>query len=514
MINKGETSMIKKNKLWLSKALTLGLLMVNSVSAEMTQEEFDYAPSKPPSHKHVFKSLTIDPQGINVISGNLGDYKSDFNNSFMNHMNLWMTAKKPGLVSIDWSIIAPASGVYEVQAIASGKGSRIALTCNGEKQGEIAELTATKDFGWARVDLGTIRLNKGKNVLRMNAEAKKGFKFDTLELVEPKVKAQLDKEALAMRKKPEWFRKSGYGLMFQWTNRATPPKGPVKESWEEKVRDFDLDGFIKTVEDSGAKYVLWSVTWGNQYTSAPLKSLDEIIKGRTTKRDLLGEMADALHKRNIKLIFYYHYGYDCNHSIDADWMDASGGYKADKTEFYNNWMAIVSEMGERYGDKLHGWWFDGGQRYYNCHFDNTPGDQGMISAPFKELTLASRKGNSERIVAYNSWIKPKVTEFQDFYGGEGAHVATGLDNGTFPSGEQEGLLAHGCFIFEKKWGHIEENTPIQKPKYPLKKMVKLVNKAIKEQSPLSINLEMYEDGSVSPASVALLKELKAEIYGK
>ena len=334
-----------------------------------------------------------------------------------------------------------------------------------------------------------------------------------MEIVQPKVKADLLKDALAMRQKPDWFRNAGYGLMFQWTNRATPPEGPIKP-WEEKVNDFDLDGFISTVEESGAAYVLWSVTWGNQYISAPIQSLDAIIKGRTTRRDLLGEMADALHARGIKLIFYYHYGYDCNHSIDADWMKASGGYKADKTEFYKNWMAIVSEIGDRYGDKLHGWWFDGGQRYYNCHFDNTTGDRGMLSAPFRKLTLAARSGNSKRIIAYNSWIKPRLTEYQDYYGGEGAHVASGLNQGSFRSGPQQGLLAHGCFIFESKWGHIEKNTPIPNPKFSLDKLTRLVEKARKERSPLSINLEMYEDGSISPDSARLLKQLKNVIRDK
>lgn len=253
---------------------------------------------------------------------------------------------------------------------------------------------------------------------------------------------------------------------------------------------------------------------GNQYISAPIQSLDAIVEGRTTRRDLLGEMADALNERGIKLIFYYHYGYDCNHSVDAEWMKASGGYKADKTEFYKNWMAIVSEIGQRYGDKLHGWWFDGGQRYYNCHFDNTPGDQGILSAPFKELTLAARSGNTQRIIAYNSWIKPRLTEYQDFYGGEGAHVATGLDNGSFRFGPQQGLQAHGCFIFESKWGHIEPDTVIPKPKFSLEKLTALVRKAQEEQSPLSINLEMYEDGSVSPESLTLLKQLKTAIRGE
>lgn len=49
--------------------------------------------------------------------------------------------------------------------------------------------------------------------------------------------------------------------------------------------------------------MLWSVTWGQQYISAPIQSLDRILPGRTTRRDLLGEMADRLHAKGIRLIF-------------------------------------------------------------------------------------------------------------------------------------------------------------------------------------------------------------------
>ncbi|TWU34101.1 Alpha-L-fucosidase [Novipirellula aureliae] len=466
----------------------------------------DYAPSESPSGQQTYANLPINPAGINVVSGNLGNDGSHFRNEFRNHMNLWMTAKGPGPHSIEWKLQVPEDGDYEVSALVSGKGARLAWTCNGEKQ-DSAALNAIMSQGWDRVNLGTLRLKAGENSLRLMVENANGFKFDALELVQPVVKADLLKEALAMRQKPDWFKNAGYGLMFQWTNRATPPKGSIKP-WEEKVNDFDLEGFVDMVEETGAAYVLWSITWGQQYISAPIQSLDAIIAGRTTKRDLLGEMADALQARGIKLIFYYHYGYDCNHSIDADWMKASGGYEADKTELYQNWMSIVSEIGDRYGEKLHGWWFDGGQRYYNCHFDNTPGDQGILSAPFKELTQAAKKGNPERVVAYNSWVKPRLTEYQDYYAGEGAHVSGSLDEGTFPSGPQQGLLAHGCFIFEKRWGHIEPDTIITKPKFTLPKLTAMIKNAQKEQFPLSINLEMYEDGSVSPDSVALLKQLK------
>ena len=129
--------------------------------------------------------------------------------------------------------------------------------------------------------------------------------------------------------------------MFQWTNRATPLEGPIK-AWEEKVNDFDLDAFITLVEESGAAYVVWSMTWGNQYISTPIKALDTIISGRTSSRDLLGEMVDRLHKKGIKVIFYYHYGYECYHSQDTAWLEAAGGYDADKTKLYANVMSILS----------------------------------------------------------------------------------------------------------------------------------------------------------------------------
>ncbi len=161
-----------------------------------------------------------------------------------------------------------------------------------------------------------------------------------------------------------------------------------------------------------------------------------------------------------------------------------------------------------------GWWFDGGQRYYNCHFDNTPGDQGILSAPFKELTEAARIGNHKRVVAYNSWIKPRLTEYQDYYGGEGAHVASGLDKGVFQFGPQQGLLAHGCFILEKNWGHIELNSTIPNPSYTLEELTALIERAQNERFPLSINLEMYEDGSVSPESMSLLKQLRDSVRAK
>jgi hypothetical protein len=175
----------------------------------------------------------------------------------------------------------------------------------------------------------------------------------------------------------------------------------------------------------------------------------------------------------------------------------------------------VTEVGERYGDKLHGWWFDGGQRYYDCHFDNSSPAIGILSAPFKQIMQAARSGSAERIVAHNPWIKPRLTEYQDYYAGEGQTglVAAWLKDGVFTAGGQAGLQGHGCFPFENYWAHIVLNTPIPKPKYDLKQLTAFVRTAQQNRYPISFNLEMYEDGSVSHESIVLLKQLREEIRG-
>lgn len=466
----------------------------------------DVGVNKMPLSKRVeARPVKIHPSTVNVLSASYGQLDSNWKPFFANHMNLWVAAKSKSTCEIEWKIHAPADGAYDVDVVALVKGAHLKLTCNGQN------LEATfAEKNWERLTLGRLRLDAGENVLRLVVDVTKGFRIDALELAMPTVKASMLEEAIAMRQQADWFKEAGYGLMFQWTNRATPPKGQVKP-WEEKVNDFDVAAFADMVQESGAGYVVWSITWGQQYISAPIASVDRIIPGRTTKRDLLGEMAEALHQRGVKLIFYYHYGYDCGHSIDADWMTAAGGYEADKTKLFQNLHAILTEVGDRYGDKFSGWWLDGGQRYYDCHFDKSSPSTGILSAPFQQLTQAARTGNPKRLVSYNSWIKPRLTEYQDYFGGEGHTKFDGLKNGIFQAGLQKGLQAHGCFIFEKRWGHIDVNTPIPKPKYDLKQLTALVRQAQEHRYPVSINLEMYEDGSVSPDSIELLKRLRSAV---
>jgi len=50
--------------------------------------------------------------------------------------------------------------------------------------------------------------------------------------------------------------------------------------------------------------------------------------------------------------------------IDALWMEASGAIRPIKNGLYGNIKKHRGEVGNRYGNKLAGWFFDGGTTLY------------------------------------------------------------------------------------------------------------------------------------------------------
>ncbi len=446
-------------------------------------------------------ALHIDPVTRNVLSTGLAQRSNGVQANTANFMLLWANTSGRSSETMAWTLLSPADGKYAVEALVRARGGKLNLRINDLPA---ASFTVTSP-GWDRVALGNVSLAKGENVLELGVAAGSPVSLSALELVNTEFESKLAEDAMSVRQSPDWFKDAGYGLMFQWTNRATPPNGDIKP-WDQKVEDFDLDSLVKLVEQSGASFVVWSVTWGQQYISAPIQSLDRILPGRTTKRDLLGELTDALKAKGVRLIFYYHYGYDCYHSKDPEWLKASGGDLPDKTKLFHNIGSILGEIGNRYGDRLDGWFLDGGHRYYDAHFDGSP-PVGPSSAPFRDLALAARTGNEKRVLCFNSWVLPRLTEYQDYFAGEGQLMHEGLEQGVFKDGPQKGLMAFGCFTLESKWGRTDKNQPIAPPRYSAADLAQKIKHAKANRYPIAINLEMYEDGSVNPASAAVLRQV-------
>jgi hypothetical protein len=172
--------------------------------------------------------------------------------------------------------------------------------------------------------------------------------------------------------------------------------------------------------------------------------------------------------------------------------------------FVHNVETILSEVGKRYGAKLAGWFIDDGMLYY--------------PAPFEQITEAAKAGYPERLVSYNSWVLPRLTDFQDVYFGEsfrGNDATPFGSNGIFTSGPQKGLFAQGMFVLDgPNWGIDKPNEVINEPVLSLAEAIALVKKASAHGQTLSFDILMYQDGSISQASLQVMSAVRKAIRGK
>jgi alpha-L-fucosidase len=317
-----------------------------------------------------------------------------------------------------------------------------------------------------------------------------------LYLYSPKAKAELARTAERARKhraSTNWLQQAKYGLMVHWAASTAPRSGP-QPNFCDAVKSFDVTRFADMVQATGARYLIFTLAHGIQKFPTPLKAVDAVVSDRTCSRDLPGELADALEKRDIKLILYYHHGVG-----DPAWAKASGFLQKDKSSFFANERAILQEIGLRYGTKLAGWWFD----------DRYP------LQPFEELFHATRAGNSSRLVAWNSWIMPKSTEFQDYWAGElGGELVRLPENGYFEdSGPQNGLQPHVLIFIDDPWMHAYADREILPPRFSDRELADYIKDCNRKNAPVTLNIGVYLDGSASPATLHQLAKVRKVIYG-
>ena len=87
----------------------------------------------------------------------------------------------------------------------------------------------------------------------------------------------------------------------------------------------------------------------------------------------------------------------------------TANYKEGEHEqFFNDFKNILTEFGNRYEDKLAGYWFDCWYQIYREYPD----------IPFEEFYKATKIGNKDRAICLNSWIYPTVSPWQDYWAGE------------------------------------------------------------------------------------------------
>jgi hypothetical protein len=306
-----------------------------------------------------------------------------------------------------------------------------------------------------------------------------------------------------------WLAQCHFGVSTHWTALSQPVGMDEWVPFEEAVSRFDPSGYVSQIAAAGAQYLIFTSTHARQMLPAPCAAIDRIAPGRTTKRDLIQELAEACHARGLHLILYYNHS--CNHGDDPEWEYAVGYHAPDKSLLASNLLAILRELGTRYGPKVEAWWFD------SCPaldprgvYDAVSTDMHDFQFPWDEWTSAAKAGYDARLVALSSAMLTHYlyTTHQDFEGGE-ANDLVAVPSSQFTP---DHLQAHRWVCLDNpEWIHYRVMTPLAGPRFRLESVVDYVTTCNKNKVPVTFNVDIDRTGRLSSESLALLHKVKSQI---
>lgn len=423
------------------------------------------------------------------------------------YKSFWAEGWNRSSQSIQWKV-ATDKDEYNVAALISANNlDADEQTVLELSNGSDKVICSVSGNGWQRCWFDKpVRFSSGTSdlslrILTPGKSPKFNIHLYSLEVVKPAANKQLMAEAAALRSDVTWMGDIKYGFFFHWNSKSMPRRGEQK-TYNDAVNDFDVDKFAFMVNNCGAKLIFFTTSWAEYYFPAPIKAIDSILPGRTATRDLVADLSDALNKYGIKLILYYHVGHG-----DKEWWDKQHFTLENSGDLYTNLERIVGEVSMRYGSKLAGLWMDDGMGYY------------PNMAPFDKITYAAKRGNKNLVICYNPWIFPQFTEFQDYYAGEvGLSVeSSGRENpylpvggnGIFTDGPQKGLQATYTGVLEPgEWTHIYKDTDIPAPLFGAEELTRIIRESNGRKNLPMMNIRVYQDGSISPLTYKLLKDVK------
>lgn len=442
-------------------------------------------------------STPLDPQGKTVLMADDAEGAERLSHFRPSEFTrLWSNGWLKSSQILAWEVSSPDDANYEVELNSTGIPA-VALSVTVDGKPAVSQTMQIESAAWNRNLLGIVHLKRGKSrlSLQLPQDLPGAGSLRSLDLLPASARKDYEKRVIAARSDASWMREGKYGVMLQYGGWTYPEHGPRKP-WEDVVNAFDTEKFAKMVdEDMGAKWVIWSITWRDSHFPMPLKSVDAIVPGHTTRRDLIADLAASLDKRGIKLMCYYHPGHEDKSWWAANWQDAHH-----KERFIKNWTAVVSEIGIRYGDQLAGWFFDDGSVY--------------SPAPFEAMGKAAKAGFPGRLITYNNSHFPAVTDFQDIQMGEHClwndQTAIG-SNGIYQAGRHRGMQAHGMeTINSAEWGvwQPEIKTPLT---MSAAQAIAGIRQANKRGQVVSLNFDIYQDGTVTPETLAMMRQVKAAV---
>ncbi len=435
---------------------------------------------------------------------------------------------------LTWAIEVPEAGDYEAHLLYEKPVGEAAKTfVEVQSDGQMRRITprdAKIPDGPGRLRYrrhkldGGFNLKKGLNLVSIRMAPQEGrfapfksnnnkdeiqFRIFSLELVRKDSLPEIKRRVQELKADISWMTEGKYGLFTHWSPLCYPLYGDIRadQTYEEGVNRFDIDAYVEKVVETGAAWVVFTTAHGPQFWPGPNKTLDRILPGRTAKRDLIGELADALEEKNIRLMLYYHHGRG-----DEEYMKASGMLDPDPSRWFNNVIAMHREISGRYGKKL---WGSG------AYIDGSFNVYYQYDFPFEQLTRVMKSGNPQAVVGFSSDRGPRITPFSDIFVSDGNKWLAGPlppqwyePDGPYHEQEPAWFLYLDEWIPRKPMNGVFSSNPV----HSTQDYIDYFKRMDEANIPVTINLLITQDVSrsqpfMNEKSMAIMREVRKAIRG-
>lgn len=146
-----------------------------------------------------------------------------------------------------------------------------------------------------------------------------------------------------------WMAQGSFGLMTHYLPQ--PPQGTKEErqAWVDRTAEaFDLKGFMRQFDETGADWLIFTLTQNNCVLNSANPKLPEGSTYLTARRDILMELARQLHERKKRLILY----------LPSDSEPSVRGYLQAPGDYWPQYLSFVQSFSDTFGPLCDGWWFD------------------------------------------------------------------------------------------------------------------------------------------------------------
>jgi len=292
----------------------------------------------------------------------------------------------------------------------------------------------------------------------------------------------------------DWIKDAQFGLFMHFL--------PGDAQGLARVKDFDVDALAGQLEAVGAKYLVLTLGQNSGYMNSPNQVYDRMTGynagERCSQRDLPQELHRALKAKGIKLMLYL----PCqvpNRDVQA--QKAFGLPQGAKDQpidiaFAKKWAEVIQEWSDRYGDKVAGWWFDGGYEWIG--FNN---DIAQVYA------AAAKHGNPKAIVTFNPGVRLiRWTEAEDYTAGELNEPFSTIPTDRWVRGSQW----HALTFLGYHWS-------ARDTRYPSERWAEWIGKVVEKQGVVTLDVGPNWDpdqgaiGAISKVQMSQLRRVRAVI---